>query len=252
MAQAIDLKGLVLPQLVEAHRREDHAFISEFRIQPLERGFGHTLGNAMRRMLLSSLRGSAVWAFRIDGVVHEHRPFPASPRTCTRSSPISRRSCSRSTRTSRAPSFASASLVLDRSRGRHPGDRVRPGREPEPSPLHPAGRPRDQRRTVREQGARLRRVRHACPRTRAPRRPGSDRLALQPGTPCQLHGRRNARWPAYGLRPPHADGRDQRHHHAGRGRQLCGGAGADALPVLRRLWDKRVGHGHRGRRGGHR
>src|ERR687892_132515 len=76
MAQAIDLTGLVRPQLVEATKREDNPNIAEFRIQPLERGFGHTLGNAMRRMLLSSLRGSSVWAFRIDGVVHEHQTIP--------------------------------------------------------------------------------------------------------------------------------------------------------------------------------
>src|SRR5688572_14145021 len=76
MSKAIDLKGLVLPQLVEVHRREDNSTIAEFRIQPLERGYGHTLGNAMRRMLLSSLRGSAVWGFRIDGVVHEHQTVP--------------------------------------------------------------------------------------------------------------------------------------------------------------------------------
>lgn len=69
----IDLSGLVRPQLVEATRREDNPNLTEFRLQPLERGFGHTLGNAMRRLLLSSLRGSAVWAFRIDGVVHEHQ-----------------------------------------------------------------------------------------------------------------------------------------------------------------------------------
>src|ERR687894_438202 len=73
MAQTIDLSGLVRPQLVEATKREDNPNIAEFRLQPLERGFGHTLGNAMRRMLLSSLRGSAIWAFRIDGVVHEHQ-----------------------------------------------------------------------------------------------------------------------------------------------------------------------------------
>lgn len=76
MSKAIDLKGLVLPQLVEVHPREDHPNIAEFRVQPLERGYGHTLGNAMRRMLLSSLRGSAVWGFRIDGVVHEHQTIP--------------------------------------------------------------------------------------------------------------------------------------------------------------------------------
>src|ERR1041385_4098517 len=72
----IDLRGLVRPQLVEATKRDDNPNVAEFRLQPLERGFGHTLGNAMRRMLLSSLRGSAVWAFRIDGVVHEHQTIP--------------------------------------------------------------------------------------------------------------------------------------------------------------------------------
>src|SRR5499427_6854608 len=76
MAQTIDLRGLVRPQLVEATKREDNPNVAEFRLQPLERGFGHTLGNSMRRMLLSSLRGAAVWAFRIDGVVHEHQTIP--------------------------------------------------------------------------------------------------------------------------------------------------------------------------------
>jgi DNA-directed RNA polymerase subunit alpha len=73
MSNTIDLSGLVRPQLVEATTRDDQPMMAEFRLQPLERGFGHTLGNAMRRLLLSSLRGSAVWAFRIDGVVHEHQ-----------------------------------------------------------------------------------------------------------------------------------------------------------------------------------
>src|SRR5215212_8141873 len=73
MATTIDLRGLVRPQLVEAAKREDNPNVAEFRLQPLERGFGHTLGNSMRRLLLSSLRGSAVWGFRIDGVVHEHQ-----------------------------------------------------------------------------------------------------------------------------------------------------------------------------------
>ncbi len=70
---SIDLTGLVRPHVVEMTKREDNANVAEFRLQPLERGFGHTLGNALRRMLLSSLRGSAVWGFRMDGVVHEHQ-----------------------------------------------------------------------------------------------------------------------------------------------------------------------------------
>ncbi len=70
---SIDLTGLVRPHVVEMTKREDNPNIAEFRLQPLERGFGHTLGNSLRRLLLSSLRGSAVWGFRLDGVVHEHQ-----------------------------------------------------------------------------------------------------------------------------------------------------------------------------------
>jgi DNA-directed RNA polymerase subunit alpha len=70
------LTGLVRPHLVEMTKRDDNPNAAEFRLQPLERGFGYTLGNSLRRMLLSSLRGSAVWAFRMDGVVHEHQTVP--------------------------------------------------------------------------------------------------------------------------------------------------------------------------------
>ena len=72
----IDLTGLVRPHVVEMKRQDDRPNAAEFRLQPLERGFGHTLGNALRRMLLSSLRGTAVWAFRLEGVVHEHQTVP--------------------------------------------------------------------------------------------------------------------------------------------------------------------------------
>ena len=44
--------------------------------EPLERGFGLTLGNALRRVLLSSLRGSAITSLRIDGVLHEFSSIP--------------------------------------------------------------------------------------------------------------------------------------------------------------------------------
>lgn len=73
---SIDLTGLVRPHLVEMTKRDENPNYAEFRLQPLERGFGYTLGNCLRRMLLSSLRGSAVWAFRLDGVVHEHQTIP--------------------------------------------------------------------------------------------------------------------------------------------------------------------------------
>jgi len=43
----------------------------KFELEPLERGFGTTLGNALRRVMLSSLPGSAISSVKIDGVLHE-------------------------------------------------------------------------------------------------------------------------------------------------------------------------------------
>jgi DNA-directed RNA polymerase subunit alpha len=60
VTMTIDLTGLVRPHLVEMTKRDDNPNAAEFRLQPLERGFGYTLGNSLRRLLLSSLRGSAV------------------------------------------------------------------------------------------------------------------------------------------------------------------------------------------------
>jgi DNA-directed RNA polymerase subunit alpha len=72
----LDLTGLVLPQRIEVIQRSEDGHTAQFVVAPLERGFGQTLGNTIRRILLSSLRGSAVWAFRMDGVVHEHQTVP--------------------------------------------------------------------------------------------------------------------------------------------------------------------------------
>lgn len=67
------LTGLVLPDTIEERSRSDDGKRAEFVLQPLERGFGHTIGNSIRRILLSSLPGAAVWGFRADGVQHEHQ-----------------------------------------------------------------------------------------------------------------------------------------------------------------------------------
>ncbi len=61
------------PEIVSGHDPERHATIIA---EPLERGFGTTLGNALRRVLLSSLQGAAVTAIQIDGVVHEFSSIP--------------------------------------------------------------------------------------------------------------------------------------------------------------------------------
>ena len=54
--------------------------------EPLERGFGLTLGNALRRVLLSSLQGAAITSVQIDGVLHEFSSIRASARTSPTSS----------------------------------------------------------------------------------------------------------------------------------------------------------------------
>jgi DNA-directed RNA polymerase subunit alpha len=73
MTVELGLTGFVLPQRVEVASRSANGRSAQFVLSPLERGFGQTLGNTVRRILLSSLPGAAVWAFRMDGVVHEHQ-----------------------------------------------------------------------------------------------------------------------------------------------------------------------------------
>jgi DNA-directed RNA polymerase subunit alpha len=62
-------KALVKPQLIE--KEDISPTFGRFIAKPLERGFGTTLGNALRRVLLSSLQGAAVVGLRIEGVEHE-------------------------------------------------------------------------------------------------------------------------------------------------------------------------------------
>ncbi len=61
---------LLKPRLVEVKETGKHT--AKITLEPLDRGFGHTLGNALRRVLLSSMRGCAVGEVEIDGVLHEY------------------------------------------------------------------------------------------------------------------------------------------------------------------------------------
>jgi DNA-directed RNA polymerase subunit alpha len=66
----ISLSDFLTPQHIQID--EVDSCRSKVILEPLERGFGHTLGNALRRILLSSMPGSAVEEVEIDGVVHEY------------------------------------------------------------------------------------------------------------------------------------------------------------------------------------
>ncbi|MDI1345319.1 MAG: DNA-directed RNA polymerase subunit alpha, partial [Pseudolabrys sp.] len=61
---------LIRPNKLQVSPGSDPARIATVVAEPLERGFGVTLGNALRRILLSSLQGSAVQSVHIDGVLH--------------------------------------------------------------------------------------------------------------------------------------------------------------------------------------
>ena len=63
------------PRIETAELTEDGKY-GRFIVEPLERGFGNTLGNSLRRVLLSSLEGCAVTSVKIDGVLHEFSTIP--------------------------------------------------------------------------------------------------------------------------------------------------------------------------------
>ena len=65
------LKPLQMPKKIEMDEKSATERYARFVIEPLERGFGITVGNALRRVLLSSLRGAAVSAVKLDGALHE-------------------------------------------------------------------------------------------------------------------------------------------------------------------------------------
>ncbi|MDJ0389722.1 DNA-directed RNA polymerase subunit alpha [Roseomonas sp. E05] len=64
-------RSLIRPEKLDVEPGGDPSRVATVVAEPLERGFGMTLGNALRRVLLSSLQGAAVTAIRIDGALHE-------------------------------------------------------------------------------------------------------------------------------------------------------------------------------------
>lgn len=68
-------KGFQRPKVLECDQDTLTDRYGRFHAQPFERGFGTTIGNALRRVLLSSIEGAAVTAVKIDGVLHEFSPI---------------------------------------------------------------------------------------------------------------------------------------------------------------------------------
>ena len=69
-------RDLIKPKTLEIEKETLGPMYGKFSCEPLERGFGTTLGNSLRRVLLSSLQGAAITAVKIDGALHEFQTLP--------------------------------------------------------------------------------------------------------------------------------------------------------------------------------
>src|SRR5690606_30183726 len=69
-------RDLIKPKGFEVDRDSLTDRYGKFQIRPLERGYGVTLGNSLRRVMLSSMMGSAVSAVKFEGVLHEFSTIP--------------------------------------------------------------------------------------------------------------------------------------------------------------------------------
>ena len=65
-------KSLMMPKGIQIENPDSVPNYGRVIIEPLERGWGHTVGNTLRRILLSSLQGGSVVSVRIEGVQHEY------------------------------------------------------------------------------------------------------------------------------------------------------------------------------------
>ena len=76
-------RDLIRPKRLEVEKETLTPFYGKFTAEPFERGFGITIGNSLRRILLSSLQGAAITSVKIDGVLHEFSAIPGTKEDVT-------------------------------------------------------------------------------------------------------------------------------------------------------------------------
>ena len=69
-------RNFELPSSVKVEKESLSETYGKFFIEPFERGFGHSIGNGLRRVLLSSIEGYAITSVKIEGVLHEFTTIP--------------------------------------------------------------------------------------------------------------------------------------------------------------------------------
>ena len=187
---------------------------SRFTIEPLEPGFGYTLGNSLRRTLLSSIPGAAVTSIKIDGVLHEFTTIPGVKEDVVELVMNVKELCVSSEHDEPVSDVPAQAGPRRRDRGRHPA----PGRRLRAQPGPEAGHA--QRQGPARHGADRRagpRLRHARRRTSSPApgdRPDPGRLDLLAGAEGDLPRRGDPCRAAHRLRPADHRRRDQAVDHA--------------------------------------
>jgi DNA-directed RNA polymerase subunit alpha len=76
-------KDLIRPKRLEVEKETLTPTYGKFTAEPFERGFGITIGNSLRRILLSSLQGGAITSLKVDGVLHEFSTIPGTKEDIT-------------------------------------------------------------------------------------------------------------------------------------------------------------------------
>ena len=76
-------KDLIRPKRLEVEKETLTLYYGRFTAEPFERGFGITIGNSLRRILLSSLQGGAITSMKVDGVLHEFSTVPGTKEDIT-------------------------------------------------------------------------------------------------------------------------------------------------------------------------
>lgn len=69
---AVKYGKLEMPQKIQVENEQEDAHSARFVVEPFEKGYGHTIGNSLRRMMLSSIEAPAIISVRIEGVPHEY------------------------------------------------------------------------------------------------------------------------------------------------------------------------------------
>ena len=69
-------RDLIRPKAIQLDPESNSESYGKFTCEPLERGFGITIGNSLRRVLLASLQGAAITAVRLEGALHEFTTIP--------------------------------------------------------------------------------------------------------------------------------------------------------------------------------